>query len=190
MPETGLPLLTTWQNFYTIAGAAAATLTGLMFIVVTLLADLERHESTLNAGISAFNSPTVVHFCTVLLIALILSAPWQAFWDVALVLGLLGVGEVFYLLTVMRWMRRVPGYKTPLKDWLWYVAVPLSAHVVLIGSAMALLANPALGLYLVGVVMIALLATGIRNAWDLVTFLAVERARPENEISKKDKKIP
>ncbi len=190
MPETGLPLLTTWQNFYTIAGAAAATLTGLMFIVITLLADLERHESTLNAGISAFNSPTVVHFCTVLLMALILSAPWPAFWSVGLALGLLGLGEVFYLFTVIRWMRRVPGYETPLKDWLWYVAVPLGAHIVLIGSAVMLLANPALALYLIAVVMLVLMFTGIRNAWDLVTFLAVERARPENENSKTDKKIP
>ncbi len=183
MPETGLPLLIAWQNFYTIIGAAAATLTGLMFIVITLMADFEREVPTLNAGISAFNSPTVVHFCTVLLMALILSVPWPAFWSVGLVLGLLGLGEILYLLTVIQWMRRVPNYQTPLRDWLWYSAVPLGAHVVLIVSAVTLPANPALALYLVAVVMLALLFTGIRNAWDLVTFLAIERSHPKDKNS-------
>ncbi len=185
MPETGLPLLTNWQNFYMIAGTAAATLTGLMFIVITLMAGFERHVTILNAGIAAFNTPTVVHFCTVLLMAAILSAPWQAFWSVGLVLGLLGLGEGFYLLAVIRRMRRVPGYQTPLKDWLWYVAVPLGAHILLIGAAVTLPAYPALVLYLIAVVMLALMFTGIRNAWDLVTFLAVERSRPENKKSEK-----
>jgi hypothetical protein len=31
--------------------------------------------------------------------------------------------------------------------------------------------------------MIVLLFTGIRNAWDLVTFLAVERSHPEHKTS-------
>ncbi len=183
MPETGLPLLTTWQNFYMIAGTAAATLTGLMFIVITLMADFEREVPTLNAGISAFNSPTVVHFCTVLLMAALLSAPWPAFWSAGLVLGLLGLGEIIYLLTVIRWMRRVPNYETPLKDWLWYSAVPLGAHILLIAAAITLPAYSALALYLIGVVMLALLFTGIRNAWDLVTFLAIERSHPKDKKS-------
>ncbi|MGE5224115.1 MAG: hypothetical protein ACM3PY_16870, partial [Omnitrophica WOR_2 bacterium] len=73
MQGAGLPYLTNWQNFYIIIGSAAATLTGLMFVVVTLMASIETHVSTLNAGISAFNTPTIVHFCAVLLIAGILS---------------------------------------------------------------------------------------------------------------------
>ena len=76
MPQAGLPFLTNWQNFYMIIGTAAATLTGLMFVATTLVAGLERHVSTLDAGLSAFNTPTVVHFCAVLLLAGILSAPW------------------------------------------------------------------------------------------------------------------
>jgi hypothetical protein len=60
-----------------IIGTAAATLTGLMFISASLLVGIERHISTLYAAIEAFNSPTFVHFCTVLLLAVTLSAPWQ-----------------------------------------------------------------------------------------------------------------
>src|SRR5262245_24431512 len=79
-----LLFLSQWQNFYMLIGTAAATLTGLMFVAITLVAGLERHGSTLDAGVSAFSTPTVVHFCAVLLIAGILNAPWQTFFSVRL----------------------------------------------------------------------------------------------------------
>lgn len=178
MQSVGLPFLSNWQNFYMIAGTAAATLTGLMFIVITLMTGFERQASTLNAGISAFNTPTVVHFCSVLLIAGIMSAPWPAYASVSLVLGLLGAGEVIYLGIVIEQMRHVPGYQTPLKDWLWYMVFPLITYVALIAAALALPGNPVLALYGVSAIMVTLLFLGIHNAWDLVTFLAIERAHP------------
>ena len=176
-----LPLLSNWQNFYVIMGTAAATLTGLMFVVTTLVAGIETHVSILNAGVSTFNTPTVVHFCAVLLIAGILSAPWQAFSNVSLLLGLVGLGMVFYLLVILRRMWRFPNYQATLEDWLWYLAFPLLAHVSLIIAAFVLPTNPVPALYVVGAVMMMLLLVGIRNAWDMVTFLAVERAHSENK---------
>jgi hypothetical protein len=180
MQGSELPLLNEWQNFYMIMGTAAATLTGLMFVATTLITGIERQEATLDAGISAFNTPTVVHFCVVLLIAVILSAPWQTFSSVSVVLGLLGLWMVFYLIVVMRRLRQVPHYQTPVKDWLWYMALPFTAYIILIVAAIVLLANPVLALYMFSVVMIVLLFLAIHNAWDLVTFLAVERSPSEN----------
>src|SRR6266508_5944982 len=130
-----LPLLSSWQNFYMIMGTAAATLTGLMFVVTTLIAGIDAHLSTLNAAVSAFNTPTVVHFGTVLLLAGVLSAPWQTFSSLSLLLGLLGLGMVFYSIIVLRRMWRVPHYQSTLEDWLWYLAFPLLAHVSLIVAA-------------------------------------------------------
>ena len=173
-----LPFLSNWQNFYMITGTAAATLTGLMFVVTTLIAGIEKQDSTMDAGVSAFNSPTVVHFCAVLLIAGILSAPWQAFSSIGLLLGLIGLGGVLYLIIVMQRMRHIPDYHTPLKDWLWYMAFPLIAYIVLIVAAIALPAHPALALYIISAVMVVLLFIGIHNAWDLVTYLAIERSHP------------
>ena len=176
-----LPFLSNWQNFYMIMGTAAATLMGLMFAVTTLITGIETHVSTLNAGISAFHTPTIVHFCAVLLLAEILSAPWQVFSSVRLVLGWLGLGMVLYLILVTRRMRRVPRYQTPLKEWLWYMVFPLSTYVVLILAALALPANPALALYSISATMVLFLFLGIHNAWDLVTYLAVERSHSENK---------
>ena len=178
---SGLPLLSDWQNFYMIMGTAAATLTGLMFVVTTLIAGIDAHLSTLNAAVSAFNTPTVVHFGTVLLLAGILSAPWQTFSSLSLLLGLLGLGMVFYSIIVLWRMWRVPNYLSTLEDWLWYMAFPLIANILLIVAAFVLPKNPSSALYLVGSTMMLLLLVGIRNAWDMVTFLAVERAHSDKK---------
>ncbi len=179
-----LQLLSNWQNFYTLAGTAAATLTGLMFVATTLVAGIDAHVSTANAAISAFNTPTVVHFCAVLLLAGVLSAPWQTFSIVSLLLGLLGVGMVLYLIVIFRRLLRMPHYQSTLEDWSWYLAFPLLADVLLIVSAFMLRQDAASALYTAGAAMIVLLLVGIRNAWDMVTFLAVERSHSENRNTK------
>ena len=75
----------------------------------------------------------------------------------------------------------MPHYQSTLEDWLWYMAFPLLAHILLIVAAFVLPENPAPALYIVGAAMLLLLFVGIRNAWDMVTFLAVERAHSENK---------
>ena len=157
MQGSELPLLSQWQNFYMIMGTAAATLTGLMFVVTTLIAGIDAHLSTLNAAVSAFNTPTVVQFGAVLLLAGVLSAPWQTFSSLRLLLGLVSLGMVIYLIIVLRRMWRVPHYRSTLEDWLWYLAYPLLAHVLLIVAAFVLPENPAPALYIIGVAMILLL---------------------------------
>src|SRR5262249_3010993 len=95
--EAAVSLLTTWQNFYVIIGSAAATLTGLTFVVITLTAGVRMRTSSQSEGVAAFSTPTVVHFSAALLIAAILSAPWQVLWNVSLLLGLCGLGWVTYV---------------------------------------------------------------------------------------------
>jgi hypothetical protein len=181
-------LLSNWQNFYMIMGTAAATLTGLMFVATTLLAGLNPHAETANAGISAFNTPTVVQFCAVLLLAGIFSAPWQTFSTISLLLGLLSGGMVVYQIIVMQRMRRMPHYQSTLEDWLWYMVLPFLANIMFIVAAILLFKNPSLALYLVCSAMMMLLLIGIRNAWDNVTFLALMRAHSHAEDQAKEKK--
>lgn len=181
MQASDLSLLSNWQNFYMIMGTAAATLTGLMFVVTTLIAGLDAHVSTLNAAVPAFNTPTVVQFSVVLLLAGVMGAPWQTLSSLSVVLALVGLGMVVYSIIVLRRMRRVPNYQSTLEDWSWYLALPLLAYILLLVGALILVRNSAIACYLVGLAMLMLLLTGIRNAWDMVTFLAVERAHAESE---------
>ena len=65
------------------------------------------------------------------------------------------------------------------------MAFPLLANVLLIVAAFVLPKNPSPALYIVGSAMMLLLLVGIRNAWDMVTFLAVERAHSEKKSAAK-----
>ncbi len=80
--------LTSWQNFYVIIGTAAGALTGLLFVAIVLVVQIQGRSS--RQGIDTFSTPTVAHFCAVLLISAILSVPWPALWNAGLVLGLAG----------------------------------------------------------------------------------------------------
>src|SRR5437867_13116458 len=59
--------LAAWESFYVIVGSSAAALTGLQFVVIALIAESGRRSTS--KEITAFGTPTIVHFCAVLLIA-------------------------------------------------------------------------------------------------------------------------
>ncbi len=179
--EAGMSFLTTWQNFYVIIGSAAATLTGLMFVVISLIVRSRVRVSPGSEGIAAFSTPTVVHFGAVLLISAILNAPWQAPWYASLLLGLSGLGGVIYVIIVLRRTRRQTDYQPVLEDWLWYTAFPFIAYTALVVAAIVLLGNPTLALFGIGAATLLLLFTGIHNAWDTVIYVAIERSQPENK---------
>ena len=179
MQEAALSPLASWQNFYVIIGSAAAALTGLMFVVITLVMGTRIRRSS--GTLAAFGTPNVVHFGAALLVAAILSAPWQALWNAGLLLGLSGLGGVTYVVIVLRRARRQTDYQPVLEDWLWHTVFPLISYTALVVAAIVLLGNPALALFVIAAVTLLLLFTGIHNAWDTVTYLAVELSEPENK---------
>jgi hypothetical protein len=181
MQEAAVSLLTTWENFYVIIGSAAAALTGLMFVVITLIAGTREPRGS--GTIAAFGTPTVVHFCAALLVAAILSAPWQALSNAGLLLllGLSGLGGVTYVVIVVRRARHQTDYQPVLEDWLWHAVFPLASYTALVVAAIMLPGNPAPALFVIGAVTVLLLFIGIHNAWDTVTYVAVERFQPENK---------
>lgn len=79
-----------WDNFYVIVGSSAGALIGLQFVVITLIADLPMGQGSAQAG-QAFATPTIVHFCAVLLLAGIFSAPWRGIAAATILLGLMAL---------------------------------------------------------------------------------------------------
>ncbi|HEX6554254.1 MAG TPA: hypothetical protein VF026_15920 [Ktedonobacteraceae bacterium] len=178
MQEAVLSPLATWQNFYVLIGTAAATLTGLMFVAITLIARTQRRAS---GALGAFATPNVVHFGAALLVAAILSAPWPALWNADLLLGLSGLGGVIYVVIVVRRTRRQTDYQPVLEDWLWHTVFPLVSYTALVAAAMVLPGNPAPALFVIGAATVLLLFIGIHNAWDAVTYIIIERSQSENK---------
>ena len=172
--------LTTWQNFYTIIGSAAATLTGLMFVVVTLIAQV-RVRVSLSEAFATFNTPNVWHFGLALLVAAILSAPWQALWPAGLLLGLCGLGGVTYVVIVLRRVRRQKDYQPVLEDWLFHTIFPLVSYTAFLVAAIVLPGHPAPALFVIAAATVLLLFIGIHNAWDNVLYIAIDLSRPQNK---------
>ena len=180
MVEALLSPLAAWQNYYIIIGTAAATLTGLMFVVITLMAQLRVHPPSWS-HMRFFNTSNVVHFGAALLIAALLSAPWPALWTAALLLGLAGLAGVSYVFIVLWEVRhRLVGYQLVLSDWLWYTLLPLISYTALVVAAILLPIYPGPVLFIIAAVTMLLLFMGIRNAWDVVTYMAIERSQPQD----------
>src|SRR5438445_8299054 len=137
--------------------------------------------SSPSEAFAIFNTPNVVHFCAALLVAAILSAPWQALWHAGLLLGLSGLGGMIYVVIVLRRARRQRDYQPVLEDWLWHTVFPLVSYTALLVAAIVLPGNPALALFVIAAGTVLLLFIGIHNAWDTVTYLAIERSQPENK---------
>ncbi len=169
--------LAAWQNFYVIIGSAAATLTGLIFVVITLIAGGRLRVSLPNDGIAIFNTPTVVHFCAALLVAALLTAPWQALWPADMLLGLFGLAGVGYVVLVLRRLYRQTSYQPVMEDWLWHTICPLASYIAFVIAAVMLPVNPVPVLFVIGAATVLLLFIGIHNAWDNVTYLAIEYAQ-------------
>jgi len=176
------PSLSAWESFYVIVGSSAAALTGLQFVVIALIAETRR-RGTMNE-IDAFGTPTVLHFGAALLISAILSAPWPSLAGAATALGICGFLGVGYALIVLRRARRQTGYKPVLEDWIWHVILPLVAYAVLTTAAITLVRHAIVSLFFVGGTALLLLFIGIHNAWDTVTYLALDQMAAEHPEDK------
>ena len=84
--------LAPWSSFYIMTGSSAAALTGLMFVVITLVRRAGADGSGASQdGVSAFSTPTVLHFCVALLVSAILVAPWHVLVVPSVLIGLAGL---------------------------------------------------------------------------------------------------
>jgi hypothetical protein len=178
MEQTVLSPLVAWESFYVIIGSSAAALTGLQFVVMTLSAGMNARRG-IETVTNAFSTPTIVHFCTVLFISAIVSAPWPALSSVGFVLGAGGVAGLVYALIVVRRTRRQTLYIPVFEDWLFHAILPLIAYATLLVAAVFLGSYPIGSLFVVGGVTLLLLLVGIHNAWDGAVYVSLRLQRQQ-----------
>jgi hypothetical protein len=166
--------LTPWQYFYSIAGEAAASLTGLQFISMALIAEVPLSENDAqnedSGSGSAFSTPSIIQFATVLLIAGVLVMPWHSIRPVSIIcmgIGAIGLGYIAH----NGWLfTHQTYYKPVLEDILMRLALPLLNYALLLVSG-HLLRTHLEALFGIAAVAIICLGIGIHNAWDNVTYL-------------------
>jgi hypothetical protein len=174
-------ILGPWSNFYLMIGPAAAALTGLMFVVITLVQNESRDRRSPD-GIGTFSTPTVVHFAGVLIISAVMLAPWHRTTYPAMIFGIAGfIGAAYVLVLIFRTVRmsRHDQYRADAEDWTWYNVVPFGAYVLLFAGGAVLLHEPTIALFLIAASSVSFLVAGIHNAWDIVTYLALVRKEEE-----------
>jgi hypothetical protein len=166
--------LLTWENFYIIVGSSAGALTGLQFVVMALVAETDMRTDT--GEVDAFGTPTIVHFCAVLLVSALLSSPWPELWQAATAVGICGLLGVVYTLIVMGRAKRT-NYKPELEDWIWHALLPLIAYITLSLGAATLPLRHVPALFAIATFALLVLFVGIHNAWDSVTYITISRIK-------------
>jgi hypothetical protein len=174
--EHGLALAG-WENFYVIVGSSAAALTGLQFVVITLIGTEPRLKGS-GAEVGVFGTPTVLHFCSVLIVACVLSSPWRDVSNAATALGIYGGFGVFYCGIITRRATRRMNYTPVAEDWIWHTVLPFLVYATVLISALVLPRHRS-ALFAVAAAALLLLLIGIRNAWDSVTYIALERRKEQ-----------
>jgi len=163
-------VLTAWESFYVIVGSSAAALTGLQFVVMTLIAGSRVRAAS--GDIAAFGSPTVVHFCVAVFVCAALSSPWQSLLNAGIAIGGCGGIGVIYALVVTRRAHSRTQYKPVFSDWIWHVVLPLIAYIAILTSGIMLGRAPSDSLFVIGAAILLLVYIGIHNAWDTVIYVA------------------
>jgi len=164
-------LFPAWETFYVIVGSSAGALTGLMFVVIALVAEHRGSERQ----VEAFGTPTVVHFGAALLLSTIVAAPWPATSGAAVAIAAFGAAGVVYMGIVIRRARRQTGYTPVFEDWLFHAALPLAAYAGILAAASGLARFTLPCLFAIGAAGTLLLFVGIHNAWDTVIYIVVMR---------------
>jgi hypothetical protein len=164
-----------WHDFYLLVGSAAGALIGLLFVVATLTAGFSPERG--RRGVAFFMTPTLFHLGVILALSAMAMAPdldGRATGGLVAASALAGAAFCVYAIAGIR----SAGQADHWSDVWCYGAAPLAAYAALgvIAAAfwMGSVAAPALA-----AVLMALLAIAIRNAWDLVTWMAPRASHDE-----------
>ena len=163
-----------WDNFFILAGGAAATLMGLLFVAITV-AGTGFSTSRIEQGTRGFFTPTLVHFGTVLLQALAVLVPWSSSWPIGIIFGLGGLTGLGYQTTVVLKRHKVGLVLPDWHDWLPYVGVPALGCASLVFGAVGLITEKSFAPYAVAGATTLLLLAGVYGAWDLTLWIVKNR---------------
>jgi hypothetical protein len=167
-----------WDSYYFMIGSAGAGLIGLFFVVVTLTQGFDRDRAL--RGTSIYMTPSVIHFAVVLSLSAAAVAPGLPIPATAglFALGaLVGLGNAIWATVGIASRRLGPEAPHWSDVWLYGVA-PTAIYTGLFIAAIGLCQRAGWAVYTNAALLLALLLIGVRNAWDLITWMAPMRAAP------------
>ena len=164
-----------WHDFFVVLGAAAGTLIGAMFVVVSIASGLVK-GSELASRI--FVTPTIVHLAFVLMSCALTLVPSLGRSGLGAIAGVAGIAFLGY--AARNAFHIGQRREMEWSDHLWYGAVPLLAYLLMIVGAVLVLEAAPGAVETLALALALLVISGIRNAWDLILFF-LERRGGERE---------
>lgn len=161
-----------WDSFYLLVGGGAGAFISTMFVVATLMGDVEQRRQ--DDGRQVFITPVVFHFGVVFVVSVLTAVPHLTQGTLGLILAFgsaLGVG---YAVTTLMRLRKLDweGFYAPdFSDSFFYGIAPITIYLLLGLAAGYVWFAPTDAPYMIGWLTLALISMGIRNAWDLATAL-------------------
>jgi hypothetical protein len=174
-------LLHDWHDFYVLVGTASATLVGLMFVAVSIGTAIFNEDH--RAAMTAFITPTVMHFAGVLFACLLVVIPTHTWYTLG---GFLGAGALagsIYSggLVVQVIVRH--RFNVDVIDRLFYAFLPLVGYVLALIAAVLLCLRAAVSTDLIAAAVLTLLFAAIRNAWDMMVWIVIKTPADGSPLS-------
>ncbi len=168
--------LKTWHDFFLLAGGASATLLGLVFVSIALVANLS--EIPQNGDL--FASPIVTQFTSALVLSTICLGPWQGpRWLGGLIMALGIVALARSMARIFRFRRfQASTQETMGFLWLHIVLAPLAIDLLCTASGLLIWENDLRAIAGIAVTVIALNLLGLRNTWNLFLWMLEQHHRP------------
>jgi len=179
-----------WDNYFVLLGTASAGLIGLLFVVITLTSNFERSRALWAAGI--YMTPIAVHFAAVLTISAITMVPGLTPRVVAVLVAFMALAGLAAAARTCLGILGISKSGDP-PHWsdLWgYGVGPAAAYVAIVGAAVAIWLDLAWATYALAAILLILLLLGIRNAWDLITWMAPQGPKPPESWPARDEPQP
>lgn len=175
-----------WETFYLMLGGSAAALIGMMFVVVTLTAEISVDQ--INRGTTIYHNPTIFHLGVVLAISAVTMVPEHLIAVEAWVIALVGLGGLVYSgATLARMFEDYSFYRATISDKILYGVLPGLLYLLMAAGAAAILRAPEIAAEIIGTATLLLLLVAVRNAWDVATFaVRVSRSLKAADSGKKE----
>ena len=159
-----------WDSYYLLIGTAAGALIGLLFVVATLNAG--REVSSVTRGTQTYLTPTVFHFAMVVVVSALATAPGLPGRFVGPALAACALAGLLYSVWICVRLSQNKLEGEHWSDFWFFGAAPGATYLGLGATAAAVWAAPLAVPYGTAFLLLLLMLLGIRNAWDLVTWLA------------------
>jgi hypothetical protein len=168
------PQMESWHEFYMLVGTAGLTLTGLLFVVVSLGPRVVAERNAM--GVRAFVSPNAVYFTSTLVVSALFLVPALSATMVGVLLCV-GAGASLVYLVYIGAHRQWRQNNLSVLDWIWFIGFPFFGYLLLFLAGVGFLIGVSATMYVAAVALVLLVVTGIRNAWDLVLWISSEERK-------------